>query len=82
MFIHVFYLMTHQNRHLWRLPASACGNAIDVAAFEVGFQCVPVPLQRPSLGMVPLLQLSIEQHLWDSAVVHPPNMSLTTEVWL
>ena len=35
------------------------GVNIDVAAFEVGFQCVPVPLQRPSLGTVPLLQLSI-----------------------
>ena len=51
------------------------GVNVDVAASEVGFQCVPVPLQRPSLGTMPLLQLSIEQHHWDSAVVHPRNMS-------
>ena len=54
-----------------RLP----GVNVDVAVSEVGFQCVPVPLQRPPLGTMPLFQLSIQQHLWDSVVVHPHNMT-------
>ena len=55
---------------------------VNVAALEVRLQNVLVPLEGSSLVTMPLLQLSVQQHLRDSVILHTDDVSCPSQLAL
>ncbi len=55
---------------------------IDVAALEVHLQRVFVPLEGYALVSVPILQLSIQQYLRDSVILHSDDVPCPSQLAL
>ena len=55
---------------------------VNVAAIEVRLHSVLVPLEGSSLVAMPLLQLSVQQHLRDPVVLHPDDVSCPSQLTL
>ena len=55
---------------------------VNVAALEVCLQNVLVPLEGSSLVAIPLLQLSVQQHLRETVVLHSDDVSCPSQLAL
>ena len=55
---------------------------VNVAALEVRLHSVLVPLEGSSLVAMPLLQLSVQQHLRDSVVLHSDDVFCPSQLAL
>ena len=54
----------------------------EIAVLKICLQSVFVPLEGSALITVPLLQLSIQKHLWNPIIFHAYNMSCPSQLAL